>query len=342
MKGCILIAITFCLYACRKEQVDPVDNTVHLAGFLAMPTGSSGATSAVASYWKNGDCTVLTNELIPNTESTARVTSLYVDGSSVFMGGWKWVENSMPRAVYWQDGKETVIDGAFGTPTLIALRNNNLFGVWTEGPTGWVFNKNGTSQPIIDTASSIGPTGLAILGGDMYISGASYYHDWTSPNSTIDAQHAQCWKNGQLIFRESENSNARSIFIHQRDIYMAGHIHDNEPPKSIACYWKNGQRVNLTDGSVPALAKSVFVTDTHVYAAGMIDGQAVYWKDGSVIPLTTEGTYSMANSIFVQATDVHVGGYEHGHPAYWKNDVRQTISNQDKFGQIEFVVVGSN
>jgi len=95
-------------------------------------------------------------------------------------------------------------------------------------------------------------------------------------------------------------------------------------------YVRNGQRVNLTDGSGVAVAKSVFVTDTHVYVAGMIDNQVVYWKDGAVIALTTPGTFSMANSIFVQGTDVHVGGYENGYPAYWKNDLKQNISNQDK------------
>jgi hypothetical protein len=77
-------------------------------------------------------------------------------------------------------------------------------------------------------------------------------------------------------------------------------------------------------------------------SAGMIDNQVVYWKNGDVQALTTPGMYSMANSIFVQGTDVHVGGYEIGYPAYWKNDIKQNISNQDKRGQIRFVVVGSN
>jgi hypothetical protein len=93
---------------------------------------------------------------------------------------------------------------------------------------------------------------------------------------------------------------------------------------------------------VIAVARSVFVTDAHVYVAGMMDDQAVYWKDGEAVALTNSGTYSMANSIFVKGTDVHVGGYQNGHPAYWKNDVRQNIPHQDEFGQIKFVVVGSN
>ena len=74
----------------------------------------------------------------------------------------------------------------------------------------------------------------------------------------------------------------------------------------------------------------------------MLDDQAVYWIDGEIIALTTEGTFSMANSIFIHGSDVHVGGYEHGFPAYWKNGARQTIENQDKKGQVKFVVVGEN
>jgi len=325
MKSLLLIAITLCLFGCGKEQVGPAANgTVHLAGYITTSTGSP-----VASYWRDSIYTDLTKN---NTYS--EVSSLYVDGSSVLMGGWKVVVNSLPPAVIWQDGTETVIPGAFGSPTLIASRNHQLFGVWFEGPTGWVINRNGTSQPMVDTAYTFGPSAIALLGEDLYTAGASIGPD--------TYQHAQCWKNEKLIFRESLTSYATSIFVHQNDIYMAGFLYDYEFFPDIACYWKNGQRVNLTDGSVRSVAKSMFVSNTHVYVSGMIGDQAVYWKDGVAIYLTKEGLYSMANSIFVQGSDVHVAGFEHGHPAYWKNDVRQSISNQDKFGQVSFVVVGSN
>jgi hypothetical protein len=328
MKRCIFIAIALSLFGCRKEQVNPADNTVHLAGFVANFAGSP-----VASYWKNDVYTNLTNDSI-----YSNVSSMYVDGSSVLIGGWKVVVNSAPPALIWQDGTETVIDGAFGNPMIVS-RSNNLFGVW-PGTTGWVFHKNGTSQPIIDTAYTFAPMAMALLGDDVYISG--YSSSPALPPTYSPPQHAQCWKNGQLIFREGEVSNALSIFTHQNDIYMAGQLYTPGQPIGSACCWKNGQRVNLTDGNVNAIAKSVFVTDAHVYVAGMMDDQAVYWKDGVAIALTTSGTYSMANSIFVQGTDVHVAGYEHGHPAYWKNDLKQNIQHQDKLGQVSFIVVGSN
>jgi hypothetical protein len=77
MKGCILIAIALCLFGCSKNGPDAVsraaDSTVHLAGFLATSTGSP-----VASYWKNGVYTDLTNDSI-----YSEVNSLYVDGSSI-------------------------------------------------------------------------------------------------------------------------------------------------------------------------------------------------------------------------------------------------------------------
>jgi hypothetical protein len=324
MKHCILIAIALCFLGCSNEDPAPIDSTVHLAGYLGVPD------LVVGCYWKDGTYTSLTDD------GYSRANSLYIDGSTVLIGGYKW--GSPPQSVIWQNGVEKAIEGASGGDVLIASRNANLFGVWYT-LTGPVFYKDGTTQPIIDTAYNIWPTALALLGNDMYISGCSSYHDGTKPDSPTE-QHAQCWKNSQLIFREIEQSNALSIFIHHNDVYMAGYSENIVSPGNNACYWKNGQRVNLP--GVHALAKSVFVTDSHVYASGVIDGQAVYWKDGVATTLTDGGQSSMAHSIFVQGADVHVAGNEHGYPAYWKNDVKQDIANQNERGNINFVVVGSN
>ena len=115
------------------------------------------------------------------------------------------------------------------------------------------------------------------------------------------------------VQKEIKVSNGLSIFAHKMG-YMAGNLYDPHVANSTACYWKEGQRVDLTDGNGSAVARSIFVTDRHVYVAGMMDDQAVYWKDGVVTALTTGGTNSMAHAIFVQGEDVHVGGYQDGHP----------------------------
>ena len=331
IKSYIRIAIALCLFACSHDQVSPIhDRTVHLAGYLGTPD-----LNTVASYWKDGAYTNLTHDTSANDNIASQVTSLYIDGLSVLIGGRRLILGSRSQTLLWKDGNETVIGEGLGDP-LIASRDNNLVGVWVEPdpPWKWMLHKNGSSQPIIDTALNIGPSSLALLGDDVYIGGCSIGID--------HKQHAQYWKDGQLIFRESKESNAMSISIHRNDIYLAGYLWGYGDPTGIACYWKNGQRVNLTDGKVHAIARSIFVTDEHVYVSGVIDQQAVYWKDGEATVLTNGSTLSMANCIFVQEGDVHVGGYEESHPAYWKNDVKQNIENQDQLGKIKFIVVGSN
>lgn len=329
MKRSFLVLITLCFFSCSDEQDPSAGNrTVHLAGFLA-ESGGEG----VASYWKDSVYTALAGPAI-----SSQVSSLYVDGSSVLIGGSKFVSGSPAAALLWRNGTETVIEDAFPGP-MIGSRNNNLFGVWLAVE-GWVFHKNGTTQPISDTAYNFAPMAMALHGEDLYISG--YSSGPALPPTYSPPQHAQYWKNGQLIFREREVSNALSVFIHKNDVYIGGIFYPPGGLTSIACYWKNGQRVDLTDVGGVGVARSVFVTDNHVYVAGMMNDQAVYWKDGDAVALTTSGTYSMANSIFVKGEDVHVGGYQNGYPAYWKNSVRQDIAKQDKPGQVLFVVVGSN
>ncbi|MEP6736028.1 MAG: hypothetical protein ABJA70_10945 [Chryseolinea sp.] len=329
MKSYIPIAIMVCLFGCTTENVNPKEaNTVHLAGYL----NTSGGI-AVVSYWKDGAYTSLTND-----STYTLVSSLYVDESSVLIGGLKKIAGSPSQSMIWQDGVETVIEEAFGSP-FIASRNNSLFGVWRSA-TGWVYNKYSTSQRIIDTAYNFEPTAMTLNGDDIYISG--YSSDPSSPPDYASAQHAQYWRNEKLMFREIEASNAVSIFIHQGNVYLAGYLYEPGATKTNACYWKNGKRVNLKDGSANAVARSIFVTDSHVYVSGMINDEAVYWQDGEPILLTSGGPFSMANSIFVHGTDVHVAGYEQGYPAYWKNNIKQNISNHDKRGQVLFVVVGSN
>jgi hypothetical protein len=330
MKYCIPFLFILGLFGCSKEEIDPATEIVHLAGSLQL---SNMDGDKVASYWKDGVYTALTNEGVQS-----ETASLYVDESTVFIGGEKRVPNSLSNSVMWRNGAETVIEGAFGS-AMVASHNGNTYRVWLGKTSGWTFDKNGAAEIIRDTAYTFGPLAMAVSGDDVYLSGYSSGRS-SSPDDSPPT-HAQCWKNGQLIFREKESSNALSIFINQNDIYMAGYVYSINPPSTSACYWKNGQLVKLTDGSKTAISKSIYVTDTNVFVAGMMDNQAVYWKDGEIVSLTTEGM-SMANSIFVRRNDVHVGGSEQGYPAYWKNDVRQTIVNQNKPGQIKFVVAGSN
>lgn len=79
-----------------------------------------------------------------------------------------------------------------------------------------------------------------------------------------------------------------------------------------------------------------------MYVSGELNSQAVYWKNGC--KHTVAYGAARANAVFVKGTDVYVAGSYFAnngeeYPAYWKNNVKQSISNQDKQGRINFIVV---
>ena len=324
MKGCILIAITLCLFGCSEYSPEPAtprtpDSTVHLAG-----------NAGGGSYWRNGVYSLVGDNTIVQTMS--------VDAASVLIGGFSLGVNA--KNIVWQDGKQIDLAGVhLGGVTLVAARDNNLYGVWYQTE-DWVLYKDGTISPLDPTGW---PTGMALLGDDVYIAGSSQgsEHEWGSDFYHLDT-YAICWKNEQEIFRETSNSYANTIFIHNDDIYLGGHLNHSPSLNRVACYWKNGERVELTAEDQDAEVRSLFVTDSHVYAAGVINDQAVYWKDGVVTKLSNAATESIANSISVLGTDVYVAGGEDKFPAVWKNGIKQNISNQEKQGEIECVVVVAN
>jgi hypothetical protein len=319
MKGCMLTVITLCVFSCSKDDPNPVnpgipDSTVYLAG-----------NAGGGSYWKNGVYSTV------GDNGNVWVQSMSVEGSSVLIGG--FICCSDTRNVIWQNGVETLIEGSgTGGLTLVTSRGNDVFGV-----VNGLLYKNGTTTRISDTGW---PTAMALLGDDVYIAGASQGNDYpwmVSSFYPLDT-YAICWKNDQEFFRENEHSYANTIFIHYDDIYLGGHLNHYPSLDKIACYWKNGQRVKLTEERQDAEVTSLFVTDTNVYAAGVINDQAVYWKDGVAIFLSNGATNSIANSISVLGTDVYVAGREDKYPAVWKNGVKQNIPNQDKQGEIKVVV----
>ncbi len=106
IKSYVRIAIVLCLFACSHDQVNPIhDRTVHLAGYLGTPD-----LNTVASYWKDGAYTNLTQDSIADDNVASQVTSLYIDGLSVLIGGRRLTLGSPSQTLLWKDGNETVIE----------------------------------------------------------------------------------------------------------------------------------------------------------------------------------------------------------------------------------------
>ena len=156
---------------------------------------------------------------------------------------------------------------------------------------------------------------------------------------------ATVWKNGVAQQVGGENTLARSIFVSDGDVYMAGSEYFLDTGTSFAVVWKNGvpQRLGSSNGVYTSDflgAHSVFVYGGDVYAAGrtwdtLYSGSffnAMFWKNGELQPLSDVNRIdSEARSVYVSDGNVYVAGFEENEPGmiyatFWKNGVSQRLS----------------
>ena len=93
---------------------------------------------------------------------------------------------------------------------------------------------------------------------------------------------------------DNETLDFGSEIISDRNVYVAGYIVD-ESGNSTACYWLNGQRVELGPGQL----EDIVVSDGKVYSVGWnYGGSASYWIDNESCYLGGNGAeaYSIAVS----------------------------------------------
>ncbi len=92
-------------------------------------------------------------------------------------------------------------------------------------------------------------------------------------------------------------------------VYVAGY-YTGGSGKKVACYWKDGVKTDLTDGTNDAEAFAIFVVSGSVYVAGYDNNQAYYWKDNMAGAVPLPGALaSRGNGIYVSGGTVYVAGY---------------------------------
>src|SRR5690606_35377482 len=111
----------------------------------------------------------------------------------------------------------------------------------------------------------------------------------------------------------NDDDNPGSEPQYRTDIYVCGSEFNGS--HDVAKYWKNGEGIELSDGTPSANAHDITVSDSTLYVHGAEkhDGSyrvAKYWKNSTAVPLSDSSSPAEAYSIFVDGKDVYVAGRE--------------------------------
>ncbi|KKO89226.1 hypothetical protein AAW12_24250 [Sphingobacterium sp. Ag1] len=152
---------------------------------------------------------------------------------------------------------------------------------------------------------------------------------------------AVLWKNGIIQNLEMPTatlkSEARAVFVSDKDVYVAGR-HQKAGGNWVACVWKNGKVINVTDGSNIARLYDIYVRGNDLYVTGYeindeIGTRGTYWKNGTPTVLENKNSENIVpNQITVLGSDIYVVGTGFdgiGQSAqYWKNGKQSILPSQ--------------
>jgi len=288
-------------------------NDVYLTGY-AYYCGARSCHDR-GQFWKNG---IINNNLdLPDYPGSVTVSNndIYIAGSSLYLDGTGgnagYLKNEnhieLPSSSTGAISTAIAVSGADVHVAGIGITSNANYGSQNYIAKYW---KNANAINLSDGTNDAQAWGIAVSGNDAYVAGMEWngrsYQDANGyPNKKSVAKY---WKNSQPVILSDGTNDAwtTSIAVSGNDVYVAGmewngksYQDANGYPlkKSIAKYWKNGNPVNLTNGTEDAVARSIAVSGTDVYVVGMENGYATYWKNGVAVKLSNAN--SDATSIFL-------------------------------------------
>ncbi len=273
-----------------------------------------------ACYWVNGS-----QQTLPGTGS-AYAVSICVDGTGTVYNAGAYEDSGTSYACFWIGGTFIDLRGTEDSSCAvqIAIDGASIHVLSHENSGGTrlarLLTFDGSGTPVgtpLEYSLTETESELFMLGTDVYIAGtqigpgdhAAYYRK-------NDGAAVVCPGNGPRL---------SGIWSNGTDVYVYGDIDYD------ACYWKNGSRVDLPEGSG---VSAVTTSGADLYVAGyMIDvtgpysseTSVAYWKNGSAWQLPGEDAISAAIQV-VGGVDIYNAGhaaYQSAETAcYWINGTR--------------------
>ena len=159
-------------------------------------------------------------------------------------------------------------------------------------------------------------------------------------------------------WRESGGELSPDWYLHSEPwepepaVYAAGYYEHPDTGFDVACYWEDGVKTDLTDGTTSARANEVYVYDGDVYVAGYYNNGdrnvAAYWKNGTkekdfTVPAPNTEDSGEAQAIWVDDTGVYVSGYYRTGTSettwYWDGTTEHELENSNSNAEANGIAV---
>lgn len=291
------------------SQNQPVTITVYSAGSYS----GNGVTKAA--YWKGTERSDLE---VPAEAAESRASAITVENGIVYTAGYYLIiENNRKyyyKACYWTGTERTDLKSGseFSIASSITVADGIIYTAGNYGtgsPCYWKGSEIFSLDVPDEHFFNISTTSIAVDNDAVYVAGYYIYS----------------WYPG---------------YFSERDIQSYGDGYG--PTNTIACYWKNGSRTDLTDpyeDTFHAKANDITTANGEVFIAGVYSNQfrnsgnlACYWKGSERIDLGPGNgkTITVENDIpYVADGGMNFDNINNsrGASSYWQDQVRLGLDN---------------
>lgn len=248
--------------------------------------------------WKNG-----VKNVLPAPSPQPTTTGIAISGADVYTAG-DYIVNGKHQAVYWKN--QTFIELTNGLKSSsssgIAVSGNNVYVIGTTQAVNnisfiskiWI---NGQPKIISNLDSRV--SSIFIKDNDVYITGKEknssgiFEAKYWIYNTLVDT----FTKIDLLTSASSTNVEAYSLFLNGTDVYVAGAERDANTWS--AFYWKNGQKIVLSDLTANAFLTGINIDGNDIYAFGNDSNKIKVWKNGVAKNYSDGTNLAFTYSIFI-------------------------------------------